>query len=73
MSLEIKKGMNELELSSLLERFCNKNGYEPKCASELYAELSHINCEDNWANEKLTRHCDWLDEFINAWDSEEVE
>jgi|TARA_R100001480_G_scaffold112973_2_gene113721 hypothetical protein len=74
MSLEIKKGMGEVELMVLLDKFCKKNNYEDKCASELYAELSHINCvQYGWANEKLTKHCEWLDKFIYAWDVADVE
>lgn len=69
MNTKIKIGMNESELSLLLERFCNKHGYEHQCAAELKADLEWKNDREYQnSNEKLDRHCTWLEIFINAWD-----
>ncbi len=69
MDLKIKIGMNESDLSSLLERFCKKHGYEYKCAAELQADLSYKNASEyKNSNHTLLSHCTWLDFFILAWE-----
>ena len=69
MDTKIKIGMNESELSLLLQRFCNKHGYEHKCAAELQADLEYKNASEyKNSNDKLFKHCTWLEIFINAWD-----
>jgi len=68
MDTKIKIGMNESDLSLLLERFCNKHGYEHKCAAELQADLEWKNDREYQnSNHKLLSHCTWLDFFILAW------
>ena len=69
MDLKIKMGMNESELSQLLEKFCDKHDYEHQCAAELQADLSYKNASKYQnSNDKLDRHCTWLEMFILAWD-----
>ena len=68
MDTKIKIGMNQSDLSLLLERFCNKHGYEHKCATELNADLKYKNEKEyKYLNHKLLSHCTWLDFFILAW------
>ena len=74
MDLKIKMGMNESELSLLLDKFCNKHGYEHKCAAELQADLEWKNDREyQYSNDKLDRHCTWLEMFILAWNEAEGE